>query len=289
MKKQAEAKAGSAANGGGAGVAPTVVVTRDNIEQEVITRSTQVPVVVQVGTGRSPGSENMRAAFSDLAAKGKLKWVFAYIDADTTPELAQMLGVQGLPTVLALAGGQPLTSFEGEQPAEQLPGWIDAIVRACEGKLEGLPESAADGAADNDQPSDPRFVAAEQALDEGRFDDAIGIYDDVLAQEPANRDARKARDAARFSKRLATAGGGDAVAAADADPTDVDKALAAADAEIAAGHAEAAFTRLLDVMVTSAGEDKNTLRIRLVELFDLFEATDPRVIAARSRMASALY
>ena len=80
-------------------------------------------------------------------------------------------------------------------------------------------------------------------------------------------------------------GGADPIVRADAAPGDVDLALTAADAEIAAGKVEQAFDRLLVVIA----KDKERVRTRMVELFALFDVGDPRVADARARMANALF
>ena len=64
--------------------------------------------------------------------------------------------------------------------------------------------------------------------------------------------------------------------------------VAAADAEAAAGDAESAFDRLLALMA-AAPDRKPEIRDRLLELFALFDPTDPRVLAARGKLASALF
>ncbi len=51
--------------------------------------------------------------------------------------VAQIFGVQAVPTVVALAGGQPLSSFQGPQPPDQLRGWLDSLLNATAGKLDG--------------------------------------------------------------------------------------------------------------------------------------------------------
>lgn len=59
------------------------------------------------------------------------------------------------------------------------------------------------------------------------------------------------------------------IAAADADPTNLEKARTAADIEVAQGAPDAAFERLLVVVRASAGDDKAAARDALVELFAL--------------------
>lgn len=276
-------------------IAPFFTATVDNIEAEVLRRSVQIPVVVLVGTPRSPESEQLKSDLAELVAEAELQYIVAYVDADVSPEIAQMLGVTALPTVIALAAGRPLTDFQGRQPREALEQWASSLVEAVGSQLEGLPEGtvAATGAApaQPEPPSDPRFDAATEALNAGDFAAAIEVYERILASEPKNAEARQARDSARLLARLADQNNAevDPIAAADADPTSIAKAFAAADALIAAGNPEGAFERLLTQLTSTAGEEKSQVRDRLVELFALFEPTDARVISARGRMASALY
>ncbi|RRO88840.1 co-chaperone YbbN, partial [Corynebacterium bovis] len=104
VKRRAEARESAAAPGG---VARSAAVTVESFEQDLVVRSTQVPVVLLIGSGRSPESEEMRAEFSRLVEQPEHPtWLFRHVDVDTSPEIAQALRVQAVPTVLALAAGR---------------------------------------------------------------------------------------------------------------------------------------------------------------------------------------
>lgn len=268
----------------GDGPAPFTTVTAQNFEADIVRRSLEVPVVVLVGTPRSPESEQLRVDLQQLAEGAGLSYLVGYVDADATPEVAQAFGVQVLPTVIALGGGRPVTQFEGGQPVDALSAWLDALVQQVGPQLSGLQ------ATPEEAPEDPRLERALAALNTGDFAAAIAVYDEILAEDPGNREIAQARDTARLLQRVDPAARtGDPVAAADAAPGDVEKQFTAADAEVVAGAPERAFERLITLMTTLAGEEKLRVRDRLVELFALFDAADPRVAAARTRMASALF
>ena len=79
------------------------------------------------------------------------------------------------------------------------------------------------------------------------------------------------------------------LAAADAAPADLEAALAGADAALALGDVNAALGRALEAVRTHQGEERESARLRLLELFEIIGATSPEVAQARRRLASLIY
>ncbi|WP_067670787.1 tetratricopeptide repeat protein [Nocardia miyunensis] len=258
-------------------------VTEANFETQVLRRSMQVPVVVVLYSQRSPGSVDLVKLFERLVGEADGAWDLATVEAEPNMRIAQAFGVQGIPTVIAVAGGQPLADFQGAQPESQVRQWLTAVLEAVRGQLPDGPDGEP-----QPEPEDPRFTAAEEALDRGDVEGAISAYEAILAAEPANAEAKAALRQVRFYAR--TQGlPQDAIARADADPADIDAAFAAADMELFNSEPDAAFTRLINLIKRTAGDDRNRVRTRLVELFELFDTADPVVVAARRKLATALY
>lgn len=276
-------RAAATSEGGTPSAAPPggIEVTEANLENEVLVRSSQVPVVVLLWSARSDASVQLGDALAELAAADGGKWSLATVNVDTTPRVAQMFGVQAVPTVVALAAGQPISSFQGAQPADQLRRWIDSLINATAGKLAG---------GDPDQPEqvDPEVEAARAHLDAGDFDAARTAYQTILESQPNHAEAKGAVRQIDFLQR-ASAQPQNAVVVADAAPDDINAALAAADVEILQQNVAAAFNRLIALIKRTAGDDRSTVRTRLIELFDLFDPADPEVIAGRRNLANALY
>jgi putative thioredoxin len=275
--KQPPPSAGAAPAGGALG---GLEITEANIEAEVIVRSSQVPVVVLLWSPRSEASAQLGQLLSGLADADGGKWALATVNVDVVPRVGQMFGVQAVPTVVALAGGQPLSSFQGAQPPEQLRRWIDSLLDAAAGKLEAGAEDA--------EEVDPELAQARDHLDGGDFDAALAAYQAILDAKPNHAEAKGAVRQIAFLQR-ATAQRPDALAAADAAPDDIDAALAAADVEILQQDVIAAFERLIALVKRTAGDERTAVRTRLIELFDLFDPADPQVIAGRRNLANALY
>jgi putative thioredoxin len=172
-----------------AGAGPGVTVTEANFEAEVLLRSEEAPVVVLLWSPRSDACVQLLETLSGLAAQDKGTWSLATVNVDVAPRVAQIFGVDAVPTVVALAAGQPVSSFQGLQPAEQLRGWLDQILSATAGKLRGSTDSGEPEAVD------PELAAARQQLDAGDFEAAKKSYQSIL---DANRPVLKPR--VRFGK-----------------------------------------------------------------------------------------
>lgn len=276
--QQSGPEAGDATPAGLAGVE----ITEANFENEVLVRSNEVPVVVLLWSPRSDVCVQLADILSGLAAEDRGKWLLATVNVDTVPRVAQIFGIEVVPTVVALAAGQPLSSFQGMQPPEQLRRWLDSLLSATAGKLSGATDSG------ETEEVDPALAQARQQLEEGNFAAARDSYQAILDANPNHAEAQGAVRQIAFLMR-ATAQRPDAVAVADAAPDDIEAAFAAADVQILNQDVSAAFDRLIALVRRTAGDERTSVRTRLVELFELFDPADPEVIAGRRNLANALY
>ncbi len=279
LKQRAQPPAGTS---GGAAPPGALEVTEANLEADVLARSNQLPVVVVLWSPRSDASVQLGEDLAALATQDNGAWALATVNVDTTPRVAQLFGVQAVPTVVAIAGGQPLGSFQGPQPPDQLRAWIDSLLNATAGKLGG---PAGDGEPEQ---VDPALAAARDALDAGDFDAAKAAYEAILSTDPNHIEAKAAVRQIDFLAR-ATAHNPDAVAVADAAPADIDAAFAAADVQLLHQDVPGAFNRLVGLVKSTSDDDRSRVRTRLIELFELFDPADPDVIAGRRNLANALY
>ena len=281
---------GAAPGGGGRWV---LDVTEQSFQADVVERSMQVPVVVDLWATWCGPCKQMSPVLERLAGAAGGAWVLAKVDVDANPGIAQLFGVQSIPTVVAIAGGQPVDAFQGALPESQIRDWITKILDAFRDQMPGIAAaeqgaSGPVGTATQPEPDDPRFTAAEAALQAGDYAAAQAAYQQILDNEPANEEAKAALTQVRFLARAESADPS-AVARADAAPDDVDAQLAAADAQVAGQQVEQAYERLVNAVRRLRGEDRDRVRSHLVELFALFPADDPRVASARRALARALF
>jgi putative thioredoxin len=279
-----------------------VDVSEAAFQTEVLDRSFQVPVLIDLWAEWCEPCKQLSPMLERLVNESGGAWVLAKIDVDANPRISQALQVQSIPTVFAVIGGQLVPGFQGLLPEAQLREFVGAVEQAGrEAGLPGMPpadpanpgDPAAPAAPIADplppeEPDDPRFVAAEEALQAGDYDLATQHYRTILDAEPANLDAAIALGQVRLLQRLdgyeATV-----VAQADADPGDTAAQLAAADVAFAETDVESALARLLGLLTRTTGEDREAVRQRLIEYFDLLGPDDPRVAPARREMARVLF
>ena len=101
---------------------------------------------------------------------------------------------------------------------------------------------------------DPRLDRATEALNAGDFDAATAVYDEILAEDPANAEIKQAKATVAVLKRVE----------AQAEPADeVERQLQLADRQFVAGDPEAAFDGLLALVKTEPRAKE-----RLLELLD---------------------
>jgi putative thioredoxin len=259
-----------------------VDVTEETFQSEVLDRSFQVPVVLDLWAEWCGPCKQLSPVLERLAAEGAGSWVLAKIDVDANPALAQALRVQGIPAVKAVWQGQLVAEFTGAIPEEQARQFVTELVRATSGG------AAPEGSPEEDTIDDPRLDTAEAALEQGDLAGAEAAYRAILDAEPDHPVAGLALRQVQLFRRAEEAGP-NALAEADANPDDVDAQIRAADFLLGTGNVEAAFDRLLDVVRRTGGDDRDKARRHLVELFSIVGDADPRVADARRKLTAALF
>jgi putative thioredoxin len=142
--------------------------------------------------------------------------------------------------------------------------------------------------AEPEPTADPRYEAADDALQRGDFAAAREEFDKLLQANPNDAGAQAGKAQAGLFARAAALDSESTLAAANGSD-DVNTQLAAADVEMITGQAEAAFARLIELIKALSGDQRNQVRVRLLELFETLGNADERVLRARRDLMTALF
>ncbi len=266
---------------GSAPAGVVVDVTEATFEAEVILRSQQVPVVLDLWATWCGPCKTLSPILETLAAEYGGKFVLAKVDVDAEQRIAAAFQVQSIPSVFAVVGGQPVPLFQGALPEPQVRQYIDELLKVAAqagvtGTLSGeVPEPE----EEVEEPVDPRFVAAYDAIEQGDWAAAQAAYEAILTAEPSNSDARAGVALCALQRRLAES---------PELATDLDQVLAGADTAASENRWADAFTTLITAVRDLSGDEKELARQRLLELFAV-AGDDPAVAQARVDLANALF
>ncbi|MGW2486783.1 tetratricopeptide repeat protein [Streptomyces sp. NPDC001606] len=298
-KAKAEQQRAQAARQGGAGaVSPAdlvIDVDEAGFEREVLQRSAEVPVVIDFWAEWCQPCKQLSPVLERLAVEYNGRFLLAKIDVDANQMLMQQFGVQGIPAVFAVVAGQALPLFQGAAGEQQIRQTLDQLVQVAEQRfgLTGLtvdPDAQPGQAAPTQEgPYDAALNAAAQALDAGDMGGAIRAYQNVLAEDPAHPEAKLGLAQAELLQRVQGMDQQKVRQEAAGDPKNVDAQIAAADLDLVGGHVEDAFGRLIETVQRTVGDDRDAVRRRLLELFEVVGPEDPRVVGARRALARALF
>ncbi|MFH8805928.1 tetratricopeptide repeat protein [Streptomyces hygroscopicus] len=296
-QKAEKARAEAARTGGAPAPGPLIFdVDEAGFQQDVLQRSTEVPVVIDFWAEWCEPCKQLGPVLERLATEYAGRFVLAKIDVDANQMLFQQFGVQGIPAVFAVIAGQPVPLFQGAAPEAQIRQVLDQLIQAAEQQfgIVGTPvergaQAEQSAPAAPESPEDIALAAAHQALDANDLDGAVRAYQNVLADAPGNAEAKLGLAQAELMRRVQGVDATQVRKAAAENPADVKAQIAAADLDLVGGHVEDAFGRLVDTVRRTAGEDRDAARVHLLSLFEVIGGEDPRVVAARGALARVLF
>jgi putative thioredoxin len=273
-----EARAAAAAAGPGAAVAAVIDVTEASFQTDVIDRSMTVPVIVDFWAEWCGPCKQLSPVLERLAAEADGRWALVKIDVDANQRLAAAFQVQSIPTVHVVWQGQLVPGFSGALPEPQVRQFIDQVLALAAGELDA-----------GEQPLDPGVEKAIEAIERGDLEGAAAAYRAVLAESPGDEEARLGLAQVELIRRTQGTDPAAARTAAAEHPDDVDAQCLVADLDVVGGQVGDAFDRLIDLVRRTSGADRDRARAHLLGLFDVVGPDDPRVVKARTGLASALF
>ncbi|WP_313278550.1 tetratricopeptide repeat protein [Timonella senegalensis] len=272
----------------------TVDLTEETFPS-VVAQSAQVPVVAVLWLPTDAESAQLATTLGTLAGLYEGRFLLARIDVEAWPRIAAAFQVQDYPTTIGLIAQQPVPLFAGNYDASAIQGVLDQFLAAAQanGVTGTLALDAADAAAAQLEPAEeplpPLHQEAYDAIEQGDFEAAIAAYSKALREDPRDTFASAGLAQVSLLHRTGQLDQQSVRAQAEQSPADVEAQLAVADLDVLQGQVEEAFSRLIDLIRETSGDERDVVRKRLVEYFEILGNEDPRVPAARRSLANALY
>ncbi len=245
------------------------------------------PVVLELSSPRA-NAQALSDALVELANAAAGAYLLGQVNIDTSPKIAQTLGIQAVPLVAGVVAGQMLPLFQGTRSKQDAQAIIAELLNAA--AQAGVVGRAAPVSIDENAGPDPRFASADAALEAGDYAQAVAEFDKLLAQTPSDNEAKAGRAQASLLLRLqAIPDPIQALGQASDAPDDAAAQMTAADVEMMQGHPVEAFARLVETIRRTSGDQREAVRVRLLELFETVGPNDPAVVKARRDLMTALF
>jgi len=259
---------------------PGIEVSVENLSSDILPVSLVRPVIVVMWSPRSAESAEMVKILGKLEVDYKQAFALARVDIEAHPQVAQAFQTKSIPYAVAIIAEQMVPLFEQSYPEAQVRMVIDKVLTLA--SEQGI------GQAPVEQ-MEAEEIEALEALEAGNYGAAEVAYKKWLSRKPSENLAKIGLAQTQLLIRTEGLELDAVISESTKNPGDIALQLKAADVEIVNGGVEAAFTRLLHAVRATAGDDRAKLKDHLLNLFALVDPSDPRLVAARKELASALF
>ena len=263
---------------------PTVgiPVTQENLVTDFVSKSKEKVVVLLAWSTRSGQSKEILEILGKLEAADKAAWLLGTVDVDSQPQVAQALQIKSVPVAIAIVAEQLLPLFESVPPADQVRLVINKLLELASQKGVGkAPEGP------TEIPMEAEEEAAYAAMEKGDYKAAKLSYEAWLKRKPNEQVAIVGL--AQVNLMIRIDGLDPVLTLKNAKEDDLTSQLMCADIQIASGDLSGAFDRLLAVIKSNTGDQRDKAKAHLISLFNLVDPTDSRLVKARGELASVLF
>jgi putative thioredoxin len=264
---------------------PALVMNVDTSSiRDYLPLSEKIPILMLFVQASDATSESLVKSVTALVQKTAGAMIALVIDAAASPELAQAFELNQIPSAYGLLKGQPAPLFVGNQPMEQIQLVITKVLEVA--KENGLTGKAVVKEPELEPELSPTLTAAYAAIDSGDFQGAMALFEKALLEKPNDSLAEAGLAQVKLLSRLS---GKDLSVINASETTSADSILEKADALIATGNPGAGFDLLLSLFEQTPKDQREPIRLRLVEMFLVAGNDNPEVVSARKSLSLMLF
>ncbi len=272
-----------------------VDVTAQTFES-LIEQSKQLPVVVLLWIPTDDAIAKFATQLGAVVDEFSGQILLARVDVKEHPTIAQAFQSEGVPTLVAVLGGQPVPLFQGIADDAQVRDVFGQLLEAAKsngitGRLPdpNAPDQDPEPTAEPEPELPPLHQAAYDAIEADDFGVAIAAYTQALKEDPRDHLAAAGLANVKLLERVSAMSLAEVRDRAAQQPEDLQAQLDVADLDLSGGKADDALGRLIDLVRDTSDSDRETVRARIVDFFAILGNDDPRVGPARRALANALY
>jgi putative thioredoxin len=259
---------------------PGIEVSVENLSSDILPLSLVRPVIVVMWSPRSTESADMVKVLGKLEVDYKHAFALARVDIEANPQVGQAFQTKSIPYAVAIIAEQMVPLFEQSYPEAQVRMVIDKVLTLA--SEQGIGEAPV-------EQMEAEEIEALEALEAGNYLAAEVAYKKWLSRKPSENLAKIGLAQTQLLIRTEGLELEAVISESTKNPSDIGLQLKAADVEIVNGGVEAAFTRLLHAVRATTADDRAKVKDHLLNLFALVDPSDPRLVAARKELASALF
>lgn len=278
-----------------------VNVGTEQFEELIVKKSLEVPVIVDFWAPWCQPCLKLAPLLEKIVEECGGKVILAKVNIDEAQELAMMCGVQSIPLVAMFSGGQPVDSFMGVIPEEQLRQWVMRFVPSkaqelvsqalvLEPKDQVTAEAKLRESLELEEVDETKIHLARVLFAQSRFDEAGEIIAALEARGYLEPEAESIKSQLELQATAEESGGiASARQAADANPNDLALQVRLADALAADSRHRDAFEILLAVIDNDlGGPNAKEAKEQMVKLFGILGGS-ALVNEYRHKLATLLY
>lgn len=251
-------------------VAAITKVTSSNMEHAITQASKTKEVVVLIGNSLLPTFQDLEKEILQFQTGNNGRFSLAIVDPDRSADVVARFRPRQIPVAYVVKDGASIAEFNSLNK-ETVTQWLDHFVsrETIHYEKEG----------DVDKQLDPRLWQAAELVNAGEFRAALALYE----QLPQDVTVKRAHAAVSVLARMALMDRGeDPIERSRRDPSDVDKALAAADMYVLMDQPDTALAHLAAFLPHPEAAQ------RIVDLLNLFDPLDPVALEIRAQVANAM-